>query len=62
MLFVLNSSGCSRDINDPEHPLTLEQLNVVQEELIIVEKNDDETIVDVSIGFSTLSFIINNFS
>uniref|UniRef100_A0A0R3S031 FeS_assembly_P domain-containing protein n=1 Tax=Elaeophora elaphi TaxID=1147741 RepID=A0A0R3S031_9BILA len=36
-----------RDINDPEHPLTLEQLNVVQEELISVEKNDEETIVDV---------------
>ncbi|KAM3724643.1 rRNA methyltransferase 2 [Dirofilaria immitis] len=36
-----------RDINDPEHPLTLEQLNVVQEELITVSINDDETIVDV---------------
>uniref|UniRef100_A0A915PXI3 EGF-like domain-containing protein n=1 Tax=Setaria digitata TaxID=48799 RepID=A0A915PXI3_9BILA len=36
-----------RDINDPEHPLTLEQLNVVQEELIVVDSSDDETIVDV---------------
>ncbi|VDD85082.1 unnamed protein product [Enterobius vermicularis] len=36
-----------RDINDPEHPLTLEQLNVIQEELITVETDDGETIVDV---------------
>uniref|UniRef100_A0A914R8D6 MIP18 family-like domain-containing protein n=1 Tax=Parascaris equorum TaxID=6256 RepID=A0A914R8D6_PAREQ len=35
------------DINDPEHPLTLEQLNVVQEELISIDDEDDETIVDV---------------
>jgi metal-sulfur cluster biosynthetic enzyme len=30
-----------RDINDPEHPLTLEQLNVVQEALINVVHIDD---------------------
>uniref|UniRef100_A0A914VUN4 MIP18 family-like domain-containing protein n=1 Tax=Plectus sambesii TaxID=2011161 RepID=A0A914VUN4_9BILA len=34
-----------RDINDPEHPLTLEQLNVVQEELINVE--DERNYIDV---------------
>lgn len=28
-----------RNINDPEHPLTLEQLNVVQEELITINDN-----------------------
>jgi len=28
-----------RDINDPEHPLTLEQLRVVQKELIRVDDN-----------------------
>ncbi|KAI6204369.1 Mitotic spindle-associated MMXD complex subunit MIP18 [Aphelenchoides besseyi] len=38
-----------RDINDPEHPYTLEQLNVVQEELIKVDLEDVEMpIVDVS--------------
>ncbi|VDN03743.1 unnamed protein product [Thelazia callipaeda] len=37
-----------KDINDPEHPLTLEQLNVVQEELITVEQNDEETVVTVT--------------
>ncbi|EJW85347.1 hypothetical protein WUBG_03744 [Wuchereria bancrofti] len=36
-----------RDINDPEHPLTLEQLNVVQEELIMVDKDNDDMIVNV---------------
>ncbi|TKR67897.1 hypothetical protein L596_023974 [Steinernema carpocapsae] len=35
-----------RDINDPEHPLTLEQLNVVQEELIEVH-NEEIPFVDV---------------
>uniref|UniRef100_A0A0K0CTD5 FtsJ domain-containing protein n=1 Tax=Angiostrongylus cantonensis TaxID=6313 RepID=A0A0K0CTD5_ANGCA len=36
-----------RDINDPEHPYTLEQLNVVQEELIKVYKDSKHTYVDV---------------
>ncbi|PIO69450.1 hypothetical protein TELCIR_08718 [Teladorsagia circumcincta] len=36
-----------RDINDPEHPYTLEQLNVVQEELIRVQKDAKHTYVDV---------------
>uniref|UniRef100_A0A1I8A543 FeS_assembly_P domain-containing protein n=1 Tax=Steinernema glaseri TaxID=37863 RepID=A0A1I8A543_9BILA len=36
-----------RDINDPEHPYTLEQLNVVQEELIEVRTDDDTKWVDV---------------
>ncbi|KAK0418126.1 hypothetical protein QR680_013385 [Steinernema hermaphroditum] len=36
-----------RDINDPEHPLTLEQLNVVQEELIQVFNDDVIKYVDV---------------
>ncbi|KAI9105482.1 hypothetical protein DFS34DRAFT_574886 [Phlyctochytrium arcticum] len=34
-----------RHINDPEHPLTLEQLNVVQEELISV--NDDNNSITI---------------
>ncbi|CAD6197422.1 unnamed protein product [Caenorhabditis auriculariae] len=37
-----------RDINDPEHPYSLEQLNVVQEELITVHRDQKETFVDVS--------------
>ncbi|CAJ0598121.1 unnamed protein product [Cylicocyclus nassatus] len=36
-----------RDINDPEHPYTLEQLNVVQEDLIKVHKDNNHTYVDV---------------
>ncbi|KAJ1372160.1 hypothetical protein KIN20_034239 [Parelaphostrongylus tenuis] len=36
-----------RDIHDPEHPYTLEQLNVVQEELINVYKDSKHTYVDV---------------
>nr|CAD7202440.1 unnamed protein product [Timema douglasi]CAD7414263.1 unnamed protein product [Timema poppensis] len=32
-----------REINDPEHPLTLEQLNVVEENLIMVD-NEHNTI------------------
>ncbi|ETN72914.1 hypothetical protein NECAME_18619, partial [Necator americanus] len=36
-----------RDINDPEHPYTLEQLNVVQEELIHVFKDNKHIYVDV---------------
>lgn len=49
-LFVIRCCfwcNSSRDINDPEHPLTLEQLNVIQEELITVDQNDNETIIDV---------------
>ncbi|CAB3401380.1 unnamed protein product [Caenorhabditis bovis] len=37
-----------RDINDPEHPYTLEQLNVVQEELIKVSDNDEQIFVNVN--------------
>uniref|UniRef100_A0A915D046 MIP18 family-like domain-containing protein n=1 Tax=Ditylenchus dipsaci TaxID=166011 RepID=A0A915D046_9BILA len=37
-----------RDINDPEHPYTLEQLNVVQEELITVGTEPKDQFVDVS--------------
>jgi metal-sulfur cluster biosynthetic enzyme len=29
-----------KDINDPEHPLSLQQLNVVQEQLISIEGDD----------------------
>uniref|UniRef100_A0A0N4Z6H1 FeS_assembly_P domain-containing protein n=1 Tax=Parastrongyloides trichosuri TaxID=131310 RepID=A0A0N4Z6H1_PARTI len=36
-----------RDINDPEHPYTLEQLNVVQEELILVDNDEYNPYVDV---------------
>ena len=34
-----------RDINDPEHPLTLEQLNVVTEEQITVEDAKNNIVV-----------------
>lgn len=34
-----------RDINDPEHPLTLEQLNVVTEEQITVEDDKNNIVV-----------------
>ena len=34
-----------RDINDPEHPLTLEQLNVVAEEQITVEDEKNNIVV-----------------
>jgi len=34
-----------RDINDPEHPLTLEELHVVQEDLISVE--DEQNTVHI---------------
>uniref|UniRef100_A0A7E4ZXD2 FeS_assembly_P domain-containing protein n=1 Tax=Panagrellus redivivus TaxID=6233 RepID=A0A7E4ZXD2_PANRE len=37
-----------RDINDPEHPYTLEQLNVVQEELITVYSEAEDPWIDVS--------------
>ncbi|KAI1717226.1 iron-sulfur cluster assembly protein domain-containing protein [Ditylenchus destructor] len=37
-----------RDINDPEHPYSLEQLNVVQEELIKVSTDPQDQYVDVS--------------
>ncbi|VDO17062.1 unnamed protein product, partial [Brugia timori] len=50
-IFDYIRSCCSRDINDPEHPLTLEQLNVVQEELIVVDKDNDEMIVNVIMRF-----------
>ncbi|ALC44099.1 CG7949 [Drosophila busckii] len=35
-----------RNINDPEHPLTLEQLHVVQEELITI--NDSQNMVHIN--------------
>eukprot|EP00275_Glaucocystis_incrassata_P001865 EC124183.1.p1 GENE.EC124183.1~~EC124183.1.p1 ORF type:complete len:116 (+),score=14.24 EC124183.1:139-486(+) len=34
-----------RDINDPEHPLTLEQLKVVQHELIKISDKDNEVMI-----------------
>uniref|UniRef100_A0A914E313 MIP18 family-like domain-containing protein n=1 Tax=Acrobeloides nanus TaxID=290746 RepID=A0A914E313_9BILA len=36
-----------RDINDPEHPYSLEQLNVVQEDLIKVYNEKEDPWVDV---------------
>ena len=36
-----------RDINDPEHPYTLEQLNVVQPELINVYYEKGGIFIDV---------------
>ena len=35
-----------RDINDPEHPLTLEQLNVVTEDQITVNEAKKDVIVN----------------
>ena len=34
-----------RGLNDPEHPLTLEQLNVVNEEHILVNDDNNEILV-----------------
>jgi len=34
-----------RDINDPEHPLTLEQLNVVEEEKIQVDDAKNSVVI-----------------
>lgn len=42
-----------REINDPEHPLTLEQLNVV--ELDKIDVNDEKSTVsekEISVAFS----------
>lgn len=49
-----------RDINDPEHPVTLEQLNVVEEELISIEKDNGILVVEVVSCF--LLFCINFFN
>jgi hypothetical protein len=45
---VLCSSGAEliRHINDPEHPLTLEQLNVAQ--LKLVQCNDTNSTIDLN--------------
>jgi len=40
-----------RDINDPEHPYSLEQLNVVQEKLIGVERRSEKV---TSVAWRTL--------
>lgn len=39
-------SDLIREINDPEHPLTLEELHVVQEDL--VEINNEQNTVDIN--------------
>jgi len=36
-----------RNIKDPEHPYTLEQLNVVQEDKILVDNNGDMCIIRI---------------
>ena len=44
-----------RDINDPEHPLTLEDLHVVSEEDIVVDdKNNIVSVSDFAIFFLLL--------
>ena len=48
LLFLTLQSTCLdliRNINDPEHPLTLEQLNVVQQGHIEVEDEDNKVVV-----------------
>jgi len=49
-----------REINDPEHPLTLEQLNVVTEEQIIVddEKNKVEVMFTPTIPHCSMATLI----
>lgn len=42
---VCLSPDLIRNINDPEHPLTLEQLNVVQQGHIEVEDEDSKVLV-----------------
>jgi metal-sulfur cluster biosynthetic enzyme len=41
-----------RHLNDPEHPLTLEQLHVVNKEHIIVEENNSFGLSRVSVQFT----------
>ncbi|XP_050311622.1 MIP18 family protein galla-2, partial [Anthonomus grandis grandis] len=63
-----------RTIKDPEHPLTLEELHVVQEDLIRVEKNDVQvhftptiphcsmaTLIGLSIRFKLLMCLPTRF-
>ena len=49
-----------REINDPEHPLTLEQLNVVTEEQIIVDdgKNKVEVMFTPTIPHCSMATLI----
>ena len=39
--FSLTGKHLIRSINDPEHPLTLEQLNVVEQSLVVVDDEND---------------------
>lgn len=49
-----------RDINDPEHPLTLEQLNVVTEDQITVnrDKNDVNVLFTPTIPHCSMATLI----
>ena len=49
-----------RDINDPEHPLTLEQLNVVTTEQITVDdkKNDIKVLFTPTIPHCSMATLI----
>ena len=51
-----------RDINDPEHPLTLEQLNVVTEEQITVDdkKNDIKVLFTPTIPHCSMATLIGS--
>ena len=53
-----------RDINDPEHPLTLEQLNVVTEEQITVEeaKHDVTVLFTPTIPHCSMATLIGSCS
>ena len=49
-----------RDLNDPEHPLTLEQLNVVTEEQITVDDkgNDIKVLFTLTIPHCSMATLI----
>lgn len=45
-VFDLNETDLIRFINDPEHPLTLEELHVVQQNLVKVDNEHNEVFVN----------------
>merc|ERR1719443_2466516 len=57
---VLTDADYDDDINDPEHPLTLEQLNVVTEDQITVnrDKNDVTVLFTPTIPHCSMATLI----
>lgn len=51
-----------RDINDPEHPLTLEELNVVEESLCRVKIYSIWRIIRIRVRLKVIQLIPNDFN